>query len=193
MKPKAEESSSIPPPMAIKYPATGTDPPSALPESDGAAVNVRADRDAGDDAPAGGVTVPAIDGAAADSAGPGADPWPATLSWDGTFSAPEPGTVSFASAPPPCPRPGLAGPAGEVSEDVSTGEGGPPETQNPPAAAGTCLSGQGAALADTAKARTPAVTTDSTARTHRTSRPLHMSCKATRWNGFRPPNRPGSD
>jgi hypothetical protein len=188
MKPKAEESNSIPPPMAIRYPATGTVPASALRESGGAAVNVRADRDGGDSAPAGGV---AADGDPTGAVGAGIDPWPATLPWDGTFSTPEPVTTGRVSAEPALPStgPGAAGSSGDIAEDVGAGEGGPRETQNPPAAAGTCLSGQGAALAGIAKARTPAATKASTARTQRTSRPLHMPSNATLWNGFRPANR----
>lgn len=168
--------------MAIRYPATGTVPASALRESGGAAVNVRTDRDGGDSAPAGGV---AADGDPAGAVGAGIDPW------DGTFFTPEPVTTGRVSAEPALPStgPGPAGSSGDVAEDVGAGEGGPRETQNPPAAAGTCLSGQGAALAGIAKARTPAATKASIARTQRTSRPLHMPSNATLWNGFRPANR----
>lgn len=181
IKPKTEESSSIPPPMATKQPATGTAPPSALAESGGAAVNVRADRDGGDAAPAGRAAGPAADGDPAVTVGAGVDPWSATPWWDGTFSGPEPVTTGCGSAVPALPRPDPEPPgsAGEVSDDVGSGEGGPPGTQNPPAAAGTCLPGQGSAPAGTAKAKTPAATTDSTARTHRTSRRLHMPSNGT--------------
>lgn len=190
MKPKAEESRSIPPPMATRYPAKGTPPASALPESGGAAVNVRAERDGcGDAGPAGDVAGFAADGGPADAAGAGADPCPATLSCDGTVSAPETAGCAPAGPAPPCSGPGLAGPAGAVAEDVGAGDGGPPETQKPPAAAGTCLSGQGSALAGAAKARKKAATTDSTARMQGTSRPLRMSPYATRSGEIRPASR----
>jgi hypothetical protein len=181
MKPKTEESSSIPPPMATRHPATGTVPDPAAPVSGGAAVNVRADRDGGDTAPAGRAARPAADGDPTDAMVAGVDPWSAAPSWDGEFSRPEPVTTGCGSAvpAPPRPDPEPAGSAGDVAEDVGSGEGGPPGTQNPPAAAGTCLPGQGSAPAGTAKARTPATTTDSTARTHRTSRRLHMPSNAT--------------
>lgn len=74
MKPKTEESSSIPPPMAIRYPATGTVPCSALLERGGAAANVRADRDSGEGVTAGGVARAAAGCAPADVAGVGDDP-----------------------------------------------------------------------------------------------------------------------
>jgi hypothetical protein len=186
--------------MAIRYPATGA-VPAALRESGGAAVNVRADRDGGDYAPAAGV---AADGDPTGVVEAGIDPWSATLPWDGTFFTPEPLTTGCGSAGPWPPRPGPepAGSAGAVADDVRSGEGGPPGTQNPPAAAGTCLPGQGSAPAGTAKARTLAATTDSTARTQRTSRWLHMPSNATlgswcppadRQSGAcRAVNRPGS-
>ncbi len=181
MKPKAEESSNIPPPMATKNPATGTVPASFLPESGGAAVNVRADGDGCEAAPAGRAAGPAADGDSADTVGGGVDPWPATPSWGGTLSRPEPVTTGCGSAVPwpPRPSPEPPGSAGEVADAAGSGEGGPPGTQNPPAAAGTCLPGQGSAPAGTAKAKTPAATTASTARTHRTSRRLHMPSNAT--------------
>lgn len=191
MKPKAAESRSIPPPMAIRYPARGTVPAAALPESGGAAVNVRAERDGTGDDTLAGVAKPAADGVPADAEGADADPRVATLSCDGRFSAAEPGTAGWVSAgpDPPWAGPGLAGPAGAVAEAVGAGEGGPPETQKPPAAAGTCLSGQGAALAGAAIPRKKAATTDSTARMQRTSRPLRMSPYATRSGKIRPAAR----
>jgi hypothetical protein len=84
MKPKTEESRSIPPPIATRYPAMGPDP--AAPESGGAAVRVRAERD-GNAATPGGATVPA-DGVPADAEGAGAVPSPDTVSCAGTLATP---------------------------------------------------------------------------------------------------------
>jgi hypothetical protein len=183
MKPKTEESRSIPPPRATRYPAMGAEPAPAVSDSAGAAVKVRAERDGPDAVSAGAAAAVVADGGPADAAGSGTVSWPDGLSWLG--GSPALGPVAGA---------GMSTGAGAAG---STGEGsgaegplaGPPERQDLPAAAGTCLSGQGAALTGNVRAKKPAAMTDSTARTRRTSRPLHMSSNATRSGGLRPATR----